>query len=109
MHRWRSAAQAVAVFVLLASFFDYFEFDRYDPSAPVNHAVPETAAASAGSARPVEAASTDQGDDQCLWCSPAVLPPPIELRSEQASWLIPAAAPPAPRNQPARFDHPPRM
>lgn len=72
-----------ALIVLLTSFSDYWAYDRWDPTAPMNSSGPEAIASLAmhrGS--DVVLASASLQDDHCLCCSPViapsgpVLPPP---------------------------------
>ena len=65
----------VALAVLLASFSDYWAYDRWDPTAPMNSSGPETVAgldlhAPSGA----RLRSANLSDDHCLCCSPLVSP-----------------------------------
>jgi hypothetical protein len=70
------AIRLTASIVLLASFSDYWAYDRWDPTAPMN--------SSGSAAIPVfdlhgpsgaSLHSTDLPDDHCACCSPIVAPP----------------------------------
>ena len=110
MYKWRGIVRAIAAIVIIASACDYCEFDRFDPSAPVNHASPgDLMAIATAPVGPSDLVSTDQTDDCCLWCSPAVLPDrAISLDFDQMSWSLLAFSPSAPSNQPQRLERPPR-
>jgi hypothetical protein len=65
-----------ALAVLLTSFSDYWAYDRFDPTAPMNSSGPEAVAvlglhpASGAGLR-----SANLADDNCVCCSPLIAPP----------------------------------
>jgi hypothetical protein len=66
----------IALVVLLASFSDYWAYDRWDPTAPMNAAGSEgVAALTQHVPSDVCLRSTDLADDCCVCCSPLVSPP----------------------------------
>lgn len=83
----------VAVVVLLVSFSDYWAFDRWDPTAPMNSSGPDAFAAldwhraSGASVR-----CTNLPDDHCAFCSPLMAPsapvvPPLVMDAQSVSEL----------------------
>jgi hypothetical protein len=65
-----------ALVVLTASFSDYWAYDRFDPTAPMNASGPEALAVfdlHAPSSTGLH--SSNLPDDQCICCSPLIAPP----------------------------------
>src|SRR5215469_18017636 len=70
------ALRLIALIVLLTSFSDYWAYDRWDPTAPMNSSGPEAIAAlnlRVPSSASVQCA--DLPDDNCACCSPLMAPP----------------------------------
>jgi len=70
------ALRLTALIVLLTSFSDYWAYDRWDPTAPMNSSGPEAIAAlnlKGPSTASVQCA--DLPDDNCVCCSPLMAPP----------------------------------
>lgn len=66
----------VGLLVLLVSVSDYWAYDRWDPTAPMNASGPETMElVGAQKAPSASLNSTALPDDHCLCCSPVVAPP----------------------------------
>jgi len=69
------AIRVTALIVLLASFSDYWAYDRWDPTAPINSCGAESVAAF-GLHGPSTAGlrAVDLPDDRCVCCSPTLTP-----------------------------------
>jgi hypothetical protein len=114
-----------ALFVLLASFSDYWAYDRYDPTAPMNASGSEgSAALDLHAPSGIALHSANLPDDDCVCCSPLiasaapVLPQPaLGMRSPNelaypagASELKPPAISTSPPSlEPTRFERPRRV
>jgi len=110
-----------ALFVLFASFSDYWAYDRWDPAAPMNSSGPEAIAVlnSHGSSTP-SLQCANLPDDSCACCSPLMAPsapvvPQPALDVQSVNELVHAIAvaalePPIsaspPWQGPTGFDHP---
>jgi hypothetical protein len=105
------AIRLVALIVLLTSAFDYYAFDRWDPSAPMNSAGPEAISAFAPQTAATTASlhTTDLSDDHCLCCSPWIAPPRPVLPRVSVSSSVPQNARAAvPFSDPILIERPPR-
>jgi len=60
----------VALIVLLTAASDYSHFDQVDPAAPMNSAGVEAIGLVPRTPAPASLHTTNQPDDQCLFCSP---------------------------------------
>jgi hypothetical protein len=70
------ALRLTALIVLLASFSDYWAYDRWDPTAPMNSYGSEAVALmDLQGPSPVGLRSTNLPDDRCGCCSPIVAQP----------------------------------
>ena|ERR1700722_18897510 len=70
----------VALIVLLTAVSDYSEFDRVDPTAPMNSAGAEAIGDLVRQTpKPASLRTTALPDDQCLFCSPWIQPQPPAL------------------------------
>jgi hypothetical protein len=115
-----------ALAVLLTSVFDYWAYDRFDPSAPMNSSGPESAAVldlhiPCG----VGLHGANLPDDNCVCCSPIVAPlapvvpqpalstPPSETdvayTVAPAELKLPAISSSPPLPDPTAFDRPLRV
>lgn len=115
----------IALVVLFASFSDYWAYDRWDPTAPMNATGPEAVAAlTQHIPSNVCWRRTDLTDDYCVFCAPLVSPPaPVLpqpslgalLENEQEAGLVAgpsrrlATFHPPPIREATGFDRPHRV
>jgi hypothetical protein len=115
------ANRLAALFVLLASFADYWAYDQWGPAAPMNSSGPEAIAAlklHGPSSASVQCANL--ADDNCACCSPLMAPPApvvpqpalhVQAVTEFPSPVVSAALKPSisaspPWQEPTGFDRP---
>jgi hypothetical protein len=100
----------IAIVLLLAAAFDYFAFDVWDPSAPMNSAasgaipgvVPQTVTTTT-------VRTPDLPDDHCLGCSPWIAPPrPLLPQVSFSSSVTQGPKAALASNDPDRMERPPR-
>jgi hypothetical protein len=71
MRLWTPTIRLVALIVLLTSVSDYWAYDRWDCTAPMNSPGPETMAVIAlQKVQTVSLRGASLPDDHCLCCSP---------------------------------------
>jgi hypothetical protein len=74
-------ARVVALIVLLMSVADYWTYDRWDPTAPMNASGPEAMAIVASQrTQTASLCGANLLDDHCVCCSAALVPPAPVLR-----------------------------
>jgi hypothetical protein len=99
----------LALIVLATSAFDYYAFDRWDPSAPMNSAELAIHDLAPHTAITVSARTTSSADDNCLCCSPCLQPRrPALPRVHLSSSLIQIVNAWLPSADPILIERPPR-
>jgi hypothetical protein len=112
-----------SLIVLLVSGSDYWAYDRWDPTAPMNSSGPQALALFVSQvASGVSLRCSNLPDDHCLCCSPLVVPPvpmmplgcfgsslDLVYSAKQSAWNLLSARHSVPARDPTGFNRPLRV